>query len=107
MSIRTITAIERDGLDIRTLTITFQVNDESIDLQEAVRKACAYYVKTEEGRRIYEYNCACFNWADFETNVPNDICRKFGFEKMEGYQGDLTVDWNEQLVDESELEKEQ
>ena len=105
MNINTIIAIERDGLDVRVLTIPVQVNDESIDLREAVRKACAYYAKTEEGRKTYEYNCHCFNWADFEAEVPNEICRKFGFEKLEGNTGDITVNWDEQLVDDSDLEE--
>ena len=101
MSLITIMAVERDGLDVRTMTIPIQINDESIDIQEAVQKACTFYANTEEGRRTFEYNCRSFNWADFESEVPNDICRKFGFEKV--YQKDLTVDWDEQLVDESEL----
>ena len=105
MSIITITAIERDGFDIRTLTIPIQVNDKNINLKEAIQKACTYYAKTEEGRRTYEYNCNLFNWSDFESEVPNEICRMFGFEKMEEHKGDLTVDWDEQLVDESGLEE--
>lgn len=104
--LKAITVIERDGLDVRALTILLRVlsDDPDFDLKQAVRDACTQYVLTEDGKAVYSYNCGCFNWADFETNVPNDICRQHGFEKVDyGLLSDEDADWDEQLVDESRL----
>lgn len=98
--IRNVVAVERDGMDMRTLTIPLKVPDADFDVMDAVRKACTYYVtKTDEGRKVFAYNCNEFNWADFESNVPNDICRMFGFEKLESCGSDCIADWDEELVD--------
>ena len=102
--LRTITAIERDGWDLRTLTIVFEVPNEAFDLVEAVKKASTEYCQTEKGRDTYEYNCHSFNWADFTMSVPNEICEKYGFKiVVEGILSDIEVDWDEELVDGSQL----
>lgn len=99
---RNIVAIERDGLDFRALTILFEVPDEKFDIEEAARKAATEYCLTENGRKIYDYNCSSFNWADFEMNVPNEICEKFGFRKViNGILSDVVVNWDDELVDDS------
>ncbi len=103
--IRTVVAIERDGLDIRTLTLQFDVPSEDFDLITAVRKAATDYCKTEQGRRIFDYNCSCFNWADFDTAVPQEFCERYGFKKLNTVLSDIVVDLDEQLVDEFELEE--
>lgn len=102
--LRNIVAIERDGWDVNVLTLAFDVPDESFDLRDAVRKATTDYCKTEEGRKTYSYNCDYFNWADFAMSVPNEFCKKYGFSKIDYDTSDLIVDWDEQLVNESELE---
>jgi hypothetical protein len=86
------------------LNIILDVNDETIDIAEAVRKACTKYVATTaEGRTTYDYNCNSFNWADFAQSVPNTICREFGFEKIYDDISQLDVNWDEQLVNDDEL----
>lgn len=49
--LRTVVAIERDGLDIRVLTLQFDVPGEEFDLKEAVCKAATDYCKTTDGRK--------------------------------------------------------
>ena len=95
--------VEHEGLGSRGFVLNFEVVDAGITnielLKDVVRKACAEYVQTEEGKKTLDYNCGCFNWADFEANVPQDICEKHGFRVV---GNDITyneVDWDEYLVD--------
>ena len=105
--LRTITAIERDGWDLRTLSIVFEVPDEAFDLVKAVKKASTEYCLTENGRATYEYNCHSFNWADFAMSVPNEICEKYGFKKVvDGILSDIEVNWDEELIDQSQISDE-
>lgn len=100
MSLRSIVAIERDGFDIRAFAMEFDVFDESTDLQSAVRKACSEYMKTSDGAEsYYTVKGECFNWADFWDDVPNSICEKYGFRKINNIVSDDDVDWDEQLFD--------
>lgn len=102
--LRTVVAIERDGLDLRVLTILFEVPSEDFNLEYWVRKAATDYCLTNEGRAVYKYNCRCFNWADFESTVPNSFCEKYGFKKVSaGILSDITVNWDEHLVDDSQM----
>lgn len=97
--IRTINAIEHDGLKERMLTMLFDVPDEEFDLISAVKAAAKEYCMTEDGLKTYIGNCSSFNWADFECYVPNEICMKYGFRKINGSLSDISVNWDEQLVD--------
>jgi hypothetical protein len=104
-----ITAVERDGFDIRVLTISLNV-EEGVDLKDAIQKASIEFCQTEEGRKIYEYNYQAFNLADFEMHVPNSICQKYGIEKLDSITMEEDMDWDEQLVNLSDvydLEQEQ
>lgn len=95
-----VTAIEQDGMDKRTLTIAFEVPDGKFDLVEAVKAAATDYCLTPEGRGTFDYNCHCFNWADFDSEVPNKFMEKYGFRKVEdGFLADIQVNWDEHLVD--------
>lgn len=100
-----ITAIERDDSSIRILTMTFHVNQD-VDIVRAVKDACNEFIQTELGRSLYAYNCYCFNWGDFWDNVPNEICEKHGFKKIDSRISDFGVDWNEQLVSDDDEETE-
>lgn len=106
--LQTIIAVEHDGLDVRVLAIKVRILDPrpNFDIRQAVKDACLDYVRTENGRKTYNYNCGCFNWADFESNVPNEICRNHGFERIDSDVTSLEVDWDEQLVDEDDVEDE-
>lgn len=100
--LKTIVARDVDGLDVYVLTITLDVED-GIDIKQAVMDACKEYCFTEEGRTTYDRcNCRCFNWADFDMYVPNDICEKHGFRKID-VRTTLEFNLNEQLVDEDDI----
>lgn len=93
-----IIAKDQNGLDIRFLILVLE-GDDGIDIMDAVKKACEEYCSTEEGKETLDYNCGCFNWADFEMHVPDEICEKHGFRKICSDVSMDEVDWNEQLID--------
>jgi len=97
--LRNIVAVEYDGRETMALSISFEVPDNEFDLVVAARKAATDFCKTEAGKAIYEYNCSCFNWADFEMSVPNSFCEKYGFRKVDSVLNDIIVDWDEHVVD--------
>ena len=104
-----ITVTEHDGMDTRCFVLRLGIDEAALEpnkdsIREAVIKACTEYVQTEEGKKTYEYNCGCFNWADFESEVPNSICEKYGFAKRNSSDESFEVDWDEHLVDDAELD---
>lgn len=101
--LRTVVAIGRDGLDFRVLTLQFDVPSKEFDLKDAVCKAATDYCKTPDGKRTYDYNCSFFNWADFAMSVPQDFCEKYGFKRVDSVVSDIEVDWDEQLVDDTQI----
>ncbi len=107
----TIVALEHDGLDIRSCAITLRLFNVSEtpsepEIREMVRKACVEYCRTEQGRKDYRYSCGSFNWIDFYTSVPAEICRRHGFEIIPAQSEDIVVDWDEPLVSDFDLEDE-
>jgi hypothetical protein len=99
-----IIATEHDGLNTRSMSIQIEALQPNLDIRQAVINACTEYVQTPEGKSIYEYNCHCFNWADFVSNVPNSLCEKHGFRRLNDHVSDIEVDWDEHLVNDSALE---
>lgn len=105
--LKTIVAIERDGIDIRVLALNFEVPSADFDLKAAVKAACTEYCKTPEGLETYRYNCNHFNWADFAMSVPAEFCEKHGFKFVQSNVSDEDVNWDEQLVDDDEIPNEE
>ena len=93
---------EREGSNIKTTIITLDI-DEGIDVKEAVKAACTEYCQTEDGKLILEGNGNVFNWGDLTTYVPNSICGKHGFRIIDLFVHEDEIDFNEQLVDESDI----
>lgn len=109
-NITTICAIERDGLDIRILSISIHVQKDKIKTKEdvihAIKAACNEYIHTYEGQKTYEHNCNNFNWADFDVHVPNSICRRHGFAKIDSMLSTIERNWDEQLAERQEEQNE-
>ncbi len=97
-----IVATDQDGLDVRTCVIVLDVN-EGVNAKKAVLAACREYCQTEEGKNTYIGNCDSFNWGDFDAYVPNSICEKHGFRKIDFEVNTENVDFNEQLVLETDV----
>ena len=101
--LRTIIALEQDGLDVRVLALNFEVPNAAFNLKAAIKAACTEYCQTESGKATYEYNCHSFNWADFAMSVPAEICEKHGFKVIQSDTTDEVVNWEEELVDDSDI----
>lgn len=91
------------GTETYSTIYAFNIYDESIDLQEAVKKAAAAYINTDAGYKVYQHNCQCFNWGDFFLYVPNSFLKLFGFEKEFSDITQADVNFDEQLASEQDL----
>ena len=74
------------------------------DILKAIKMASVEYCSTPEGIKVYEGNHHHFNYGDFNTYVPNRICKKYGISKDKTKYNclDLQMDFNgrnERLVD--------
>lgn len=102
--LQAVTAIERDGFEVRTITILFEVPSKDFNLIKAVKLAATDYCMSPEGKKVYMYNCSQFNWADFESSVPNEFCEKYGFKKVDSALADIIADWDDHLVNDFAIE---
>lgn len=106
-NIKTIVAIEHDGLKTRAMTINIKILNETtadtFDIIKAVKYAVHDYLCTNEGWNVYLANCHNFNWADVNDHLPNEFCREYGFEKIDCEFSDIEVDWDEHLADDENL----
>jgi hypothetical protein len=100
-----LTAIECDGGEALATGIVLQTRDDNLDFTEAVKAAVKEYCGTPAGAKEYQFNGKSFNWADFISSVPNDICMSHGFLKLDDNQETLVVDTNEQLFTEEDAEE--
>lgn len=98
--IYTITAVENNGKGYSVVLISLKILKEGIDAVEACKAAAREYVATQEGVNVYGLKRESFNWTDFNTFVPNSVCEKYGFIKLDTAQPDRAVNCTVQLVDE-------
>lgn len=94
MALIPLTAIERDGFNIRVLTVVFEVPSENFDIEENINRAVADFAKTENGKQALEYTCGYFNLADVVQNLPNELCEKHGFKIITSALTDTELDWD-------------
>ena len=97
-----IPACKQDGIKMRGFCFLINAEDGMTpdDVLEAIKKACVEYCSTPEGRKVYEDKCNYFNYDDFNTYVPNSICKKYGISKNKTKYNCLEpVCFDEQLVD--------
>lgn len=59
-----ITAIDRDGIEVRIHSLVFNIYKEKINLIDTIKGAVASYINSGYGFREYENNCYNFNWGD-------------------------------------------
>lgn len=95
----TITATDRDGFETYTTVINLDVFRKDVDIVEACKEAAREYVSTKEGLQVYIEHCEWFNWADFDVYVPNKICEKYGFRKIDSDAVNIDVILDEQLAE--------
>ena len=82
------------------LAIKIEITKQNIDLKQAIKDACREFIVTPEGLKLYSKNHEQFNWQHFAANVPNTICEKYGFKKVQTNNENVLYEkWNESLVD--------
>ena len=101
--VETIVAIEQEELEFRAMVLTFEVADANCDLRASVMAAVTEFCQTDKGREIFEANCECFNWADLNS-VPNEFFERHGCKLITADPADMTVDWNERLVNDADMD---
>lgn len=102
--LKNIVAVEYDEEGkISAFPILFEVPSAEFDLISAVRDAAAEYCKTEEGWNLFEYHSFSFNWEDFAQAVPNSICKKHGFQRVDNHLPYIVVDTDERLFEDPDL----
>ena len=72
------------------------------DVLYNIRKATDEFLSTESGKEAYKVNNQ-FDYASFDLHVPNEICKKYGIEKVSEPDYTAVVD-NELLADPKEME---
>ena len=77
------------------LAIKIEITKQNIDLKQAIKDACREFIVTPEGLKLYSKNHEQFNWQHFAANVPNTICEKYGFKKV---QSEIEWDTDEEDV---------
>lgn len=96
--LKTISAVEHDGMDIQVLTLQFEVPDKSFDLMSAIRAAAKDYCQTSDGQETLRQNNGAFNLADFNNCVPDKICKRHGFKQVDDCLSEIEIDWDTQLI---------
>lgn len=91
-----ITAIDRDGIEVRIHSLVFNIYKEKINLIDTIKGAVASYINSGYGFREYENNCYNFNWGDLLL-IPNSFLRQFGIER-ESETESTEVDFNKTIV---------
>lgn len=95
-------AVEKKDRYERRMVMHVEIAD-CVDFIEAVKAACTEYCRTEEGRNVYMHNKNDFNWEHFDMYVPNKICEKHGFRKLRFSIEADNIEFNQQLVNESDI----
>lgn len=112
-TVKNITIIAQDiGADnhgIGNSTTAFEITVDSSwsenQIMAALRDIAKEYCLTEDGKNTYDGNCCNFNIGDLTLYVPTEIFIRHGiFPKFRTNPTDaISIDFNEQLVEESDI----
>lgn len=85
------------------ITVDSSWSEEQV--MSALHDIAKEYCLTQDGRKTYESNCNCFNIGDLTLYVPTEMFVKHGiFPKFRTNPTDaISIDFNEQLVEESDI----
>lgn len=99
---KTIVAADLDN-DI-AIVITVEIPDEDFDVMGAIQDASVEYVNTPVGNEVLNDNGGYFNWGDVVNNLPDDICKKHGFEIVNVMDADYVVHHDDCTATEDDVE---
>lgn len=98
---KTIVAADLDN-DI-AIVITVEIPDENFDVMGAIQAASVDYVNTPEGKEVLNDNGGYFNWGDVVNNLPDDICKRYGFEIVNVIDADNVVHHDDCMATEEDV----
>lgn len=87
-----------DGTTVTPYTIRALSNEEELNVERAIKDACKDYLNTEEGKKVLADNSGYFNIGDFMLNVPDEICKKYGFVKVDVTATQFVINEDENLI---------
>lgn len=107
-----IIATDQDWLNVKKYVFEFLIDNRKIKdtaaVKQAIEDAVKEFCQTEEGRNVYKGNCHSFTWGDLDACVPEMILNKYGLYRPDDTASDiLEVDFNEQLVSETDVFEEE
>lgn len=82
--------------------LQLNVCSAELDIRKAIRDASREYCKSKTGKLITNSD-KDFTYEDFVEYVPNSICRKYGFQKLQSLETDIVVDYHGTVVSKSEI----
>lgn len=88
----------REPQDSNAFVITIAYQNSTLNIMQAVKDACADFIKTPRGQKAYRAFGKKITWTTFLTAVPNDICKNHGFEKFNMDDSDIIVSADDLLV---------
>lgn len=89
---------DQDGMNVYSSELMVRTALPDDQIVPAVMAACKDYLNTEEGRKVWEYNCHSFNFGDFDVNVGNKFCIPHGFYRIDQeIDSSMELDFNTQL----------
>ena len=105
--------IGADNHGIGNRTAVFDITVDSSwsedQIMPTLRDIAKEYCLTEDGKKTYDSNCNSFNIGDLTLYVPTEIFIKHGiYPKFRTNLTDaISIDFNEQLVEESDVFQEE
>ena len=72
------------------------------DILDAIKNTAKDYCLTDDGKRTYDDNCNNFNIGDLIAYVPKATLQQHGIIFIEE-KDTISMDFNEQLVDEDDI----
>lgn len=98
---------DNHGMKSRTTAFTIGVDSTWSDDQtiSAFHDIAKEYCRTDEGKKTYDDNCRNFNIGDLIAYVPTEILIKHGILPQFRFipTDAMNIDFNEQLVEESDI----
>jgi len=69
----------------------FDVCNEEIDIKAGLQKALNDFVRTEEGKKVYEEYDGVFDIIDIINNVPDKFFESYGFKVVDALEERISL----------------
>lgn len=97
--------VDNHGLNNSVIALDITIENDAWsdnEVLDAIKTTAKNYCLTDDGKKTYDGNCNNFNIGDFIAYVPKDILQQHGIISVEE-KDTISIDFNEQLVDENDI----